>query len=138
MNPEITTDHLFGILNLSHWDLFEIWFLVLGISMTFIIQKTFAISFDFLLNRQSPGINQYTLLSGHRHQSGEHRYCLQRCFGSSTPAPGRCRWGHAIIAAQNFRRVKKKTLSTMPARNAEFSTRLPPSIKRLVSPRLPS
>jgi type III secretory pathway component EscT len=24
-------DHLFGILNLSHWDLFGIWFLVLGI-----------------------------------------------------------------------------------------------------------
>ncbi len=24
-------EHLFGILNLGHWDLFEIWFLVLGI-----------------------------------------------------------------------------------------------------------
>jgi len=26
-------DHLFGILNLGHWDLFDIWFLVLGIFM---------------------------------------------------------------------------------------------------------
>jgi hypothetical protein len=43
------TDHLFGILKLGHWDLpfgraqggepvepFEIWFLVLGISITFL------------------------------------------------------------------------------------------------------
>jgi hypothetical protein len=63
MNLEITTDHLFEILNLSHWNLpfdwaqggefvepFEIWFLVLGISMIFIKQKTFAISVDFLFN----------------------------------------------------------------------------------------
>jgi len=31
-------DHLFGILNLGDWDLFEIWFLVLGISIIFIKQ----------------------------------------------------------------------------------------------------
>ncbi len=29
-------DHLFGILDLDHWDLFVIWFLVLGIFMIFI------------------------------------------------------------------------------------------------------
>jgi len=28
-------DFLFGILNLDHWDLFEIWFLELGIFMIF-------------------------------------------------------------------------------------------------------
>jgi len=27
---------LFGILNLGHWDLFEIWFLVLGIFIIFV------------------------------------------------------------------------------------------------------
>jgi hypothetical protein len=35
---QLWTDHLFGILNLGHWDLFEIWFLVLGIFMIFITQ----------------------------------------------------------------------------------------------------
>jgi len=30
------TDQLFGILNLGYWDLFEIWFLMLGIFVIFI------------------------------------------------------------------------------------------------------
>ena len=33
---------LLGILNLSHWELFEIWFLVLGIFMIFLKQVNFA------------------------------------------------------------------------------------------------
>ena len=36
--------HLFGILNLDHWYLFEIWFLVLGIFMIFIKQAFSVIS----------------------------------------------------------------------------------------------
>jgi hypothetical protein len=37
MTPMVTTaKELFGILNLNHWDLFEIWFLVLGIFIFFI------------------------------------------------------------------------------------------------------
>jgi len=33
---QILAAHLFDILNLGHWDLFVIWFLVLGIFMIFL------------------------------------------------------------------------------------------------------
>ncbi len=38
----------FGILNLGHWNLFEIWFLVLVIFMIFIDQVTFVKSVNYL------------------------------------------------------------------------------------------
>ena len=38
---DATIDGLFVILNLGHWDLFEIWILVLGIFIIFIKQVTF-------------------------------------------------------------------------------------------------
>jgi len=41
------TDHLFGILKLGHWDLFEIWFLVLGIFMIPIKQLIFLNSVNY-------------------------------------------------------------------------------------------
>jgi len=41
-------------LNLSHWDLFEIWFLVLGIFMIFTGQITFVKSVNFLFKLRSP------------------------------------------------------------------------------------
>jgi hypothetical protein len=49
-------EHLFGILNLGHWNLFEIWFLVLGIFMIFIEQVTFVYSAKYLFKRRSPDI----------------------------------------------------------------------------------
>jgi hypothetical protein len=42
-------DYLFGILNLGHWDLFEIWFLVLGIFIIFIDWVTYVKSDKYLL-----------------------------------------------------------------------------------------
>ena len=36
--PHMNTNHSFGILNFGHWDLFEIWFLVLGIFVILIKQ----------------------------------------------------------------------------------------------------
>jgi hypothetical protein len=36
-------------LNLGHWNLFEIWFLVLGIFTIFIKQVIFAKSYNYLL-----------------------------------------------------------------------------------------
>jgi hypothetical protein len=44
----LSTDYLFGILNLGHWNLFEIWFLVLGISMVFTKQIIFVKSVNYL------------------------------------------------------------------------------------------
>ena len=41
-------DNVFGILNLGHWDLFEIWCLMLGIFM--IKQATFVYSINYLVN----------------------------------------------------------------------------------------
>ena len=41
-------DHLFVILDFGHWDLFEIWFLVLVIFMIFIKQVTFVYSVNYL------------------------------------------------------------------------------------------
>jgi hypothetical protein len=35
------TDPLFEFLNLGHWDLFEIWYLVLGIFMPFVERAIF-------------------------------------------------------------------------------------------------
>jgi hypothetical protein len=43
--------YLFGVLNLGHWDLFEIWFLVLGISIKQVIS---IFSTDYLLNNKVP------------------------------------------------------------------------------------
>jgi hypothetical protein len=40
----MVTGLLFGILNLSHWDLFEIWVLMLGISMIIIKQQIYVYS----------------------------------------------------------------------------------------------
>jgi hypothetical protein len=40
--------HLFEILNLSHWNLFEIWVLVLGILVIFIKQFTFLNSVNYM------------------------------------------------------------------------------------------
>ena len=58
---------VFGILNLGHWNLFEIWFLVLGIFMIFI--------------KQVPYIRPITWLNDvalrYRHGSG---YDLTLCF----------------------------------------------------------
>jgi len=39
---------LFGILNLGHWDLFDIWFLVLEIFMILIKQVIFVKSVNYL------------------------------------------------------------------------------------------
>jgi len=45
---------MFGILNLGHWDLFEIWFLVLGIFMIYIKQLTFLNSVNYLFKQPIP------------------------------------------------------------------------------------
>jgi len=42
-------DPLFGILNLGHWDLFEIWFLVLGIFIIFVDRLLFLKTENYLL-----------------------------------------------------------------------------------------
>ena len=39
---------MFGILNLGHWDLFEIWFLVLGIYMVLFKHAIYVNSVDYL------------------------------------------------------------------------------------------
>ena len=59
---------MFGILNLGHWNLpfdlaqggelvepFEIWFLALGIFMSFTKQATFLYSVNYLFKCRSPG-----------------------------------------------------------------------------------
>ncbi len=47
---QIIADQVFGILNLGHWDLFEIWFLVLGIFMIFTRIVAFVNSVNYLFN----------------------------------------------------------------------------------------
>ena len=46
--------HLFGILNLGHWDLFEIWFLVLGIYMVLVKHAIYVNSDNYVFELQSP------------------------------------------------------------------------------------
>jgi hypothetical protein len=45
---QVLPGHMFGILNLAHWNLFEIWFLVLAIFMIFNKQVTFVYSANYL------------------------------------------------------------------------------------------
>ena len=42
---QMLADHVFGILNLGHWNLFDIWFLVLGI---FVKQENLVYSINYL------------------------------------------------------------------------------------------
>jgi hypothetical protein len=51
---QILAKYVFGILNLGHWNLFEIWFLVLGIFMIFIKQVNWVYSVDYLFKGRSP------------------------------------------------------------------------------------
>jgi hypothetical protein len=44
----IVTDPFFGILNLDPWDLFEIWYLVLGIFIIFQLASNFRKTLDYL------------------------------------------------------------------------------------------
>jgi len=43
-------DHLFGMLNLSHWDLFDIWLLVLGILKLILNRVLIVKSEKYMLN----------------------------------------------------------------------------------------
>lgn len=45
---QMLTNHLFGILNLGHWNLFVIWFLEFGIFMIYIKQVAFVDSVNYL------------------------------------------------------------------------------------------
>jgi uncharacterized membrane protein len=47
-------EYVFGILNLDNWNLFEIWFLVLGIFMILTKQVNFVYSVNYLFNGRSP------------------------------------------------------------------------------------
>ena len=51
-SAKMLADHLFGILNLGHWNLFEIWVLVLVIFMICIKQVTFFYSVNYLFKRR--------------------------------------------------------------------------------------
>ena len=43
-------EYVFGVLNLGHWDLFDICFLVLGIFLIFIKQVNFVYSVNYFFN----------------------------------------------------------------------------------------
>jgi hypothetical protein len=47
-------EYVFGILNLGYWNLFEIWFSVLGIFMIFIKQVNFVYSVNYRFKGHSP------------------------------------------------------------------------------------